>query len=344
MRCPVCGSDHIQAASDLISQKSILFSPCPDCIRFDRDKRSPPDDTAPHLCSCGKAYLDDVFVRLYHILVDEGLFSGIEPLLAVGSPLIDPGFSLRSPPFLPPRSLLLISSAFDPHAADKAYQQIPQLSGILLRSDHAPGVGDIRGSENLSIHEHELLCGCDVRADLFSTSHGPVLIYKKQGSIHIEFSRGMDPKIRSLENVVRQVHPVQFVDACAGPGTLGLSSMRLGVPYVIMNDPWYAAAFFSGFNIQVNKDILGLQECNMQADLTRLADVPVKEEPFMVAEGYGPEKGIEVFQGMMEYLSPLISHSPVLTAFDPFEKREFSLDGSFLSSWKEKVGGEVFIP
>ena len=328
----------------MISRKQDFFSPCPDCLHMERNKRIPPDDAGPYVCSCGKAFIDDVFVRLYHTLVDTGLFTGTEPLSAVGTPLIDPGLFLRVPPHLPPRSLLLISSAFDAVTAQTAHRDVPQLSCILSGADCTPGIGDIRDLPGQSGSEYELLCGCDVRADIFSTSNGPVVVYKKQGSIHIEFPHGIDPKIRSLEGAVRRVHPQLFVDACSGPGTLGLCGMRLGVKHAILNDPWYAAAFFSGFNILVNQEILGLDECSLSTDLVSLSKEPVRKEPFPVAHGYGPDTGIDVFQGMMEFLPPEITQSPVLTAFDPFDKREFSINKSFLSFWHDTVGGEVFIP
>lgn len=343
MFCPVCGHDHVRSYSDVFSGKP-LFSPCSSCIGIIRDKSGPPGDPPPRLCSCGRAFIDDVFVGLYHILVAEGLFSGEEPLSAVGVPLIDPGIFLRTAPFLPSRSLLLISSAFDIHSARKAFDAIPQVSGILLGTPMVPGVGDLADSSAPAGTEYQVLCGCDVRGDIFPTAEGPVVVYKKQAAAHIEFPHGIDLKIKSVERAIRRYHPHLFVDACCGAGTLGMVGLKLGVSDALLNDPWYAAAFFSGFNLSVNKGALGLEECSCPRKFSALSSTPVRDEPCVVAEGYGPEHSVLVCQGRMERLAPKISDPSVLTVFDPFDKPRFMRNKSFLSSWMGSVGGEVFIP
>ncbi|PWR69921.1 hypothetical protein [Methanospirillum lacunae] len=344
MNCPVCGQDHICYAQDLISRRHEIFSPCSDCCRAVRDKTGPPEDSPPPPCHCGRAFIDDVYARLYFLLVDAGLFSGDEALSAVGIPLIDPGIFLRSPPFLPTRSLILISSVFDDDSAHRAYHEIPQISAILKEGKDPPGVGDCADTESHVCSEHRLLCGCDVRADLFPTSHGPVVAYKKQGASHIEFPHGVDPKIRSVETAIRRVHPSLFVDACSGVGTLGITGGVLGVHHIVLNDPWYAAAYFSGFNLLVNKESLGLDECEFAMDFPHLSREKLLDGPLPVAEGFGAEKKVEVFQGRMELLSPLIHDHDVLTVFDPFNKKKFRQNHSFLQGWENDVGGEVFIP
>ena len=344
MYCPACGGDHVHNAQELLTTRYDLFSPCPDCNRIIRNKSGPPDDTSPPLCHCGKAFIDDVYARLYRLLTDAGIFSGNEPLSAVGIPLIDPGIFLRAPPFLPHRSLLLISSVFDEETACHAYHEIPQISGILQGGDHVPGIGDRTDDSEPVCSELKLLCGCDVRADFFPTSKGPAVVYKKQGAAHIEFPHAINPKIRSVESAIQKIHPSLFVDACCGVGTLGITSGILGVHHILLNDPWYAAAFFSAFNLLVNKKTMGLDECVFTTDLTHLTQEKIHEEPLPIAVGYGPESLVEVFQGRMELLSSRITDRSVLTVFDPFDKNQFKQNRSFLSVWQKTVGGEVFIP
>ena len=344
MLCPVCRKDHIRSADALLSGKEALFSPCPKCVGVTRNKSSPPDGPPPHFCHCGRAFIDDVYVALYQILVDEGLFNGDEPLSAVGIPLIDPGIFLRAPPFLPARSLLLLSSAFDQQSAVKAFDRISQLSGILLDGHFLPGIGDITSSSNPVSSEHHLLCGCDVRADIFSTTQGPVVIYKKQASTHIEVPHGIDLKIRSIERAIRRVHPHLLVDACCGAGTLGIAGLKLGVHDVLLNDPWYAAAYFTGFNLNINKKILGLEECVCCGNYSRFSQDRIRGESEVVADGFGCDHAVQVFQGRMDSLTTRISDPSVLTVFDPFDKKMFRENAFFLSSWRQTVGGEVFIP
>ena len=343
MRCPVCYENHISLAPDLLANRDV-FTACPDCTKKIRNKAVPPDTSPIEVCRCGRVSLDDVFASLYNILVEMGIFSGNEPLSAVGTPLVDPGMFLRSIPYLPPRTLLLISSVFDSESAGRAYREVSQISGILLDARTRPGIEDLSTDQIPSWSEHVLLCGCDVRADLFPTSAGPVVVYKKQGSAHIEFPHGIDPKIRSVETAIRKVRPQTFVDACSGSGTLGLAAMRLGIEHTLMNDPWYAAAFFSGFNLLINKQILGLDECVFPDTFLTLSREQVQNEPLLVAEGYGPERTVEVYQGRMEYLPSVIDEPSVLTVFDPFDKPRFINNQSFLSFWQGTVGGEVFIP
>ncbi|HWQ67438.1 MAG TPA: hypothetical protein VN372_11280 [Methanospirillum sp.] len=348
MDCPVCGRQHLYSNSELVIRGRNLFSPCPECNPVFRDKSVPPDDVPEESCRCGRIFIDDLFVRLYHLLSDAGILTGKEPLAAVGTPLIDPGIFLRTPPHLPPRTLLLISKVFDDDTAEQAFREIPQISAILKNSSLDPEKSPSVGAVPESGHEHRLLCGCDVRADLFPTASGPVTIYKKQGASHIEFPRGIDPKMRSVENAIAKNRPDIFIDACSGSGTLGLAGIRRGVSHVILNDPWYAAAFFSGFNLLVNQDTLGFDECSLTETFSSLSAEPLRSEPFCVAEASGPDRKVHVYQGAMECLPPIIKPvlrgNRALTVFDPFDKSSFMQNEPFLSLWKGTVGGEVFIP
>ena len=343
MRCPVCGENHISFAPELLANHDI-FTACSDCSGVIRDKSVPPDDHPSPSCHCGRAFIDDVYTKLYHLLVDTGQFLGDEPLSSVGTPIIDPGIFLRSPPFLPPRSLLLISSAFDKETAQEAYRRIPQISGILNQSTNPAGIGDLNDNSVPVYSEQSLLCGCDVRADLFPTRQGSIAVYKKQGSTHIEFPHAINPKIRSVEGAIRKVRPSLFVDACCGAGTLGIVGGVLGVPHILLNDPWYTAAFFSAINLLVNKKALNIDECTFSTDFAHLSREKVHDESLLVAEGHGPDHTAQVFQGRMEYLPSHITDPSVLTVFDPFDKPRFMENQSFLSYWQGTVGREVFIP
>ena len=314
------------------------------CKRVIRDKNRPPREEAGNACGCGKRFIDDVFVHLYNILTEEGIFNGSEPLFKVGVPLIDPGFFIRSPPFLPPRSLLLISSFFDNSSAERAYREVPELEGILLDAKKHPGIGDYMPGDTVMKTELPLLCGCDVRADIFSSSSGQIVIYKKQGSTHIEFPRGLDPKIRSVEDHIHHCKPGTFVDTCCGAGTLGLIGTRLGVKNVVLNDAWYAAAQFAGYNLEVNKEILGFDSVQVHSSWNEMKKTPLRTDPFLVAHASGCGQDVVVWQGCMQDLPPFLNHSADLTVIDPFNKSLFLKDEAFISFWQSAMGGEVFIP
>ena len=83
-----------------------FFYPCPDCSLRILDKRAPlPSLEYARPCSCGKRFIDEVFAHMYVIMVAEGDLNRTDPLIAVGSPLVHPGYAMDRPPFLTEKSL-----------------------------------------------------------------------------------------------------------------------------------------------------------------------------------------------------------------------------------------------
>ena len=250
---------------------------------------------------------------------------------------------MRRPPVLPPRSLLLISGIIPDTAAEFLYHEIPELLGIVRPGTGIPGTGDLTGDSSAAFRESSLLCGCDVRADLFSGSRGPVVIVKKQAALHIEFPKGIDPKIISVEEQVRRVRPDVFIDACAGPGTLGIAAALHRVPEVVLCDVWNPAVWSAVQSIHANRRRLGVADVRIHADISDRPPV-WNGTPVLIAEGLGAGIRMLVFHGSYEELGPLLPAGRRLTVFDPFDKASFGKNDSFLTFWKEKIGGEVFIP
>jgi len=170
------------------------------------------------------------------------------------------------------------------------------------------------------------------------------VVYKQQSLIHIEFPRGYDPKIISVGVNLRHALPSVFVDAACGVGTLGIIAAAYGVPHVIMNDPWYAAAFWAAFNLKVNIEGLLVDEVHILEDYASMASHPVVREPRKIASTEGKQL-IEVYQGDFRNLPPLIpERDRILTIIDLFEKGDEALNRRILGEWRSRVGGEVFIP
>ncbi|MDD1724510.1 MAG: hypothetical protein LUQ07_05215, partial [Methanospirillum sp.] len=184
---------------------------------------------------------------------------------------------------------------------------------------------------------------CDMRADVFLTDKGPVIISKLQHALHIEFPRGIDPKVRSVEDHIRQYRPDVFIDACSGPGTLGIIAALAGVREVVMCDVWYASILCSIVNLKANRKLIGLDTISLLCQITHLDSV-YAGRPKIVCEATGPGVRITVLQGSYEHLKDSIPEGDRLTAFDPFDKAGFIKNDRFIASWKEKIGGEVFIP
>jgi hypothetical protein len=342
MKCPVCGDDCLEQASDMIALMPTVFTPCPDCRAQPLDKTAPPPRGSYHKpCRCGKRFIDEVYAHLYEILVREGIFSGKEPLKTVGTPLVHPGFAISAPPYLPKKSLVLLSREVDEGTAVKMLDEVPEIRAVVKFADFTPGVVD--PDLVTPPKTYDLLAGCDVRADIYPTTAGPLVLYQQQSKMHIEFPRFFNPKIQAVETRVTALDPQWFVDAFSGTGKLGLTAARMGVPHVVLNDAWYAAAFWSGYNILVNREFFLVDEVRMLTDYESMEKEPVGTEPRPVAITEGQQE-IMVYQGDFRKLYQVLPAQPVLAALDVFEKEDKRATGFALQHWYEHVTGEAFIP
>lgn len=342
MECPVCGGECIRDAPAVIGSVPSVFSRCQRCTFRVLDKSVPLKGryyATP--CECGKRFIDEVFAHLYVVMVEEGILSGNEPLRVVGSPLLHPGFFMASPPFLPPDSLVLLSPLVTGSAARRMIQEVPEVRGVVRSGDFVPGATD--PSLATLPRTYELLAGCDVRAGVFPTGAGPLVIYIQQSQMHIEFPRLENPKIRSVERHLASHSPAWCVDACSGAGTLGLCAARHGIPGVILNDAWYAAAFWSATNLHVNRMFLRTGEVRMLSTCRTMREHPVREDPVLVAEATG-EQSIRVYHGDFRQLWKVLPEEPVCAVLDLFEKSDTRMTGEAIREWKSRVPGEVFIP
>ncbi len=342
MRCPVCGDDCVKEAHEIISTIPGVFARCRHCRVTLLDKSLPPPPDSYHeACRCGRRCIDEVYAHLYALLVREGIFAGKEALKEVGSPLLHPGYPLSTPPFLPKDSLVLLSRHPTRAAAQMMVDEIPEVRGVVRSGDFIPGVID--PSLDSPPRTYDLLAGCDVRANVFPTKMGPVVLYQQQSTIHIEFPRRHNPKITSVEDRIARIRPEWFVDACCGAGTLGITAARLGVPHVILNDTWYAAAAWAAFNIGVNREFFRIDEVRIYHEYPLMAAHPVGEEPVLIAEAEG-EQELRVYQGDLHRLPQVVPHVPVLAVIDLFDKSDRGASGVLLREWMAQVNGEAFIP
>jgi len=343
MKCPVCGMDCVSSAEELLATVPGIFLPCSRCSIRMLDKRAPLADRSflPPCPSCGKRFIDEVFAQLYVIMVEEGDLLETDPLFAVGSPLIHPGFAVERPPFLPADSLVLLSKKVTKKTAERMVAEVPEIRGVVKTGDFIPGLAD--ADFNSVPRVYELLAGCDVRADIFPLPNGPLVIYKQQSMIHIEFPRGNDPKIVSVAEHIGNPPVRSFVDACSGAGTLGLAAASLGVARVVMNDAWYASAFWSAFNLEINRGYFRVSRVRIFEQYADMQMHPVIREPLKIAEAEG-DQVIQVYQGDFRLLHHVLPSPPALTVIDLFDKKDKSANEAIINEWKEKTGGEAYIP
>jgi hypothetical protein len=343
MKCPLCGEDCVQYAHELIDTIHDVFAPCRQCEAKTLNKNAPlPDMSIPPICSCGKRFIDAVIAHAYLIMREEGDLGEHEPLKAVGVPLVHPGFAMTRPPHLPKKSLVLLSKAVSAPTARRLVREVPEIRGVVKDKGVVPGLSDV-DFDGIP-DTNELLAGCDVRANVFFTQEEPVVIYKQQSVMHIEFPRGYDPKVVSVGVKVRHFKPQTFIDALSGAGKLGIIAAFLDVPRVIFNDAWYAAAFWTAYNVRVNREHIDIDEIDILYDYEEMKAHPVVTEPLKVAESAGGSQHIEVYQGDFRHLPAVLPAKADLTAIDLFEKDQRVRVKSVLEEWKQRVGGEVFIP
>lgn len=343
MDCPVCGGDCVRPAEEVLAALPTRFLPCPSCRMQVLDKRVPLAVLDyPEPCSCGKRFIDGVFAHMYVIMREDGDLSPADPLIAVGSPLVHPGVALERPPFLPEKSLLLLSGKVTHKTARRIVAEVPEVKGVVKTLPGIPGLASHEASAIPKVHT--LLAGCDVRADLFPLNQSSLVIYKQQSVIHVEFPRAGYPKLRAVVARVGNPPVSLFVDACSGPGTLGLAAAGLGVPHVILNDAWYAAAFWSAVNIGVNRAALDIDDVRIGSGYGEMRSHPVVREPKKVAEAWGRQT-LEVYQGDFQNLGTVIPRDahPV-TVMDIFDKQNRDSVAALLRDWRDRVGGDVFVP
>ncbi|NLA39397.1 MAG: hypothetical protein GX882_08530 [Methanomicrobiales archaeon] len=341
MHCPVCGRNCITDARKLLENLPERFAPCPDCMGLVYDKRLPPPDISPGepCSSCGKRFIDEVCADIYRVMADEGDLSGTEPLAGIGTPLIHPGFPMRTAPYLPPGSIILLSGVVGERAAARLITDVPEVKGVIRAGTGTPGIADLDAEPAT----HTLLAGCDVRADIFPTRAGPVIVYKQQSTLHVEFPRGRNEKILALEREIRRRRPRTFVDACSGAGTLGLAAARAGIHHVVCNDAWYAAACWAAYNLQVNREFLDIGEVAIHRSYGDLEGHPVARDPVLVATAAGAQE-VEIYQGDLRLFDAALLPGVDLTALDLFEKKDARKVDLISAAWRGQVGGDIFIP
>lgn len=337
MHCPVCGRGHVGEAGAVLSSLPDVFAPCDACRGTTLEKAAPlPPGYEPRgPCACGRQFIDDVFAAIYLVLLDEGALTGTEPLRAVGVPVTNPGFAMTAPPHLPPASLVLLSPRPDRAAAERIVREVPAVQGVVRTAPATPGIGP----DGLAA-AHALLAGCDVQANVFSTACGDIVVYKELSRMHIEFPRAFNPKIRAVEREIRRHNPRLFIDACCGAGTLGLAAALAGTPAVVFNDAYGPAAFWTAFNIAVNREALLVEDVALPP-----FDLPVsRTDPVVVAEAGGDQR-LTVYQGDFARLPPLVPDiDRGLAALDLFGKEDRSACEAALAQWRKSGGGKAFIP
>ncbi|MEE3323928.1 MAG: methyltransferase [Methanosphaera sp.] len=258
MKCN-CTENCIRDKSDVLGSVTNLYDNCPSCINKKFKKSIPLKrqiklsklDKNYGLCeSCGKRHIDIVMAHVLKIMIDNKQISDSASIRKVGVPLITPAINLDFLPYLSKKSLVIITRFCDKQTADIILEKVPEIKAI-IKGDTDITIGKL--NENNSVMIYELLCGCDIRCDIQNTDLGPILIYKNQSLLHIEYPKEESPKIKQLSEILDKYENPVVLDAMCGPGTLGIYALMKNAKKVVFNDIYIEALESLKINLEVNE-------------------------------------------------------------------------------------------
>ena len=202
-----CGNNCVKSKSKVIKDLNDFFSACENCKDINFKKFKPLNnqldvdllDSNFRRCICGKRHLDVVMAHILKIMMDEGVKKPDSTLRNVCVPLITPAYPLKSAPYLPDNSLVILSEDVNVGCAKRIVKEVPEVKGVL--KGVLKDIVGVKDSENKP-NTYELLGGCDLRCDMVKTPWGILCLYKYQGEIHIEVPQPLSPKISGLKKVL----------------------------------------------------------------------------------------------------------------------------------------------
>lgn len=314
--CPECGSwSCVKAAERVIETAPTLYAKCSSCNDLILDKAEEINLTGIRFDSfrcvnCRKRPLDVIMAHILASSVQNKNQPGLT-LQQVGTPLLSPGVPIYAPPQIGHKNLLLLTKQpIIAAASDRILRDVPEVKGVLYGDAKEPfGLAYTGATPRMC----RTLAGCDVRADLVTSAHGQLLVYKSQSKIHIEHDHTIKISKLGMLPVVDRV----ILDALAGPGTLGLICVLMGARKVILNDAWLPAVENAYLNLQVNRNVLGIQSIRRASQTARASG----SSPYLFASAKTHRAVIELYHGEFEKFNIEDSEIHVILV-DPFPGTE----------------------
>lgn len=233
-----------------LSEKIDDLNPCEGCHDIQIKKFTPIKDFADYdkldndygRCSCGKRPLDVVMSHILKIMVEEGIVSE-KANLRRNSPIPLPAFCFSSlnPQFIGKDSLILIHSDFDKEVANRIFNEVLEVKGV-LKGDVSKTIGIFDKDSNEETYE--ILAGDDSRCDVLRTlikkddKLVKIIINKFQSVNHIEVASTTEEKLLKVYNYLENndVDKIIAIDGMCGSGAIGIFLMHYGFEKVIFND------------------------------------------------------------------------------------------------------------
>jgi hypothetical protein len=182
---------------------------------------------------CGKRHIDIVMANVLKIMIAEEQISDSASIRQLGTPLITPAINLDKLPYLSEKTLVIITNHCNKGTSQKILEEVPEIKAI-IKGNTKQIVGKL--DESTQKNNYELLAGCDIRCDIQDTDIEPIILYKNQTKIHIEYPKKESPKIKELSQTLDKYENPTVLDAMCGPGTLGIYSLIKNADKVIFND------------------------------------------------------------------------------------------------------------
>lgn len=259
MKCNCDNTSCIKIKQQILENINEQYTPCSSCnsktlkkaIPLKRQIKLEKIDASYMRCpECNKRHIDIVMAHVLKIMIEEGEISNSASIRKVGMPLITPAIYLQKPPYLPERSVVIIMDDISDSVAQKIYDEVCEVKAIIC-GDVNTTVGQI--SKNSEINNYTLKVGCPIRCDIQNTPlDDPVVVYKNQSKIHIEYPKEVSQKIVDVDNTLRKYDAPVVLDAMAGPGSLGIYSLMCGAKKVVFNDIYPEAIKTTELNLEVN--------------------------------------------------------------------------------------------
>ena len=258
MKCK-CNESCIKNKKETLHNINEKYLPCSGCYTKQLKKSIPLERQIKlsHLdknylkCEeCGKRHIDIVMAQVLKIMIESNQIASSASIRKVGTPLITPAISLEALPYLSEKTLVIITTTADKKTADKIIDEVPEIKAV-IKGDTEQTVGKI--NEKIEINEYELLGGCDIRCDIQLTDIEPILIYKNQSKLHIEYPKKESPKIKQLSAVLDKYEKPTVIDAMCGPGTLGIYAVLKNAKKVLFNDIYEESLDSLKTNLKINE-------------------------------------------------------------------------------------------
>lgn len=258
MKCN-CNESCIKTKEEVLENITSRYQPCDKCPTKKLKKSIPLKnqiklnkiDKYFNKCeTCGKRHIDMVMAHVLKIMMEEEQISNSASIRKTGTPLITPAISLEALPYLSEKSLVIVTSNSDENTAQRIIQEVPEIKAV-IKGDTNKTVG--QKNENTEINNYILLAGCDIRCDIQATDENPILIYKEQSKLHIEYPKAESPKIKYLSQILEKYDNPTVLDAMCGPGTLGIYALQKNAKKVVFNDIYFESIEALKINLEINE-------------------------------------------------------------------------------------------